>query len=156
MLNGDVLGQQVEFLVDSGASYNFVSSSVLKRLGLVSLIGARVRVRLADRRTVETDQFIKVVVNFQGVQAFLQFTVLDVQCPNILGLPFLEELNPVIDWKKKRVVFPKVVCDRQKGVVTSNMFAGLDVDEVEQSSGVVHDSHVPQLEPIGQATPGGV
>ncbi len=55
--------------------------------------------RLAATRTVVTDQFISVLVDFGGgVSALLRFTVLDVDCPSILGMPFLERLNPGIDW----------------------------------------------------------
>ncbi len=86
-------------MIDSGASNNFIASSLLKQLNIVSHKGPRVRVRLADTRTVVTDQFISVLVDFGGgVSALLRFTVLDVDCPSILGMPFLERLNPLIDW----------------------------------------------------------
>ncbi len=45
----------MEFLVDSGASHNFVSAKLLARLGLVSHAGGSVRVRLADRSVVHTN-----------------------------------------------------------------------------------------------------
>ena len=48
------------------------------------------RVRLADASVVTTDRFISVLVDFGGgVGSLLRFTVLDVDCPSILGMPFL-------------------------------------------------------------------
>ncbi len=41
------------------------------------------------------------------MSSLLRFTVLDVECPSILGMPFLERMNPAIDWPKKLVTFPK-------------------------------------------------
>ncbi len=104
-LSGCISTQKVEFLLDSGASNNFVSSHLLKQLGLVSYGGPRVRVRLADRSYVVTNQYIRIIVDFGQVQAFLHFTVLDVECPNILGMPFLKCVNPMIDWQQQKVVF---------------------------------------------------
>ena len=86
-------------MVDSGASNNFVSSKLLNELGIDSHKGPRVRVRLADASTVFTDRFISVLVDFGGgVASLLRFTVLDVECPSILGMPFLQRMNPMIDW----------------------------------------------------------
>ncbi len=112
-LGGLISGQKVEFLVDSGASHNFVSAKLLAQLGLVSHSGGSVRVRLADRSVVHTNQFIRVMVNFGKVQAFLHFTVLDVACPNILGMPFLKCTNPAINWQTCQVTFP--ACEGTSG-----------------------------------------
>ncbi len=66
------------------------------------------KVRLADNSVVITDKFISVLVDFGGgVCSLLRFTVLDVECPSILGMPFLERLNPSIDWSSKKVSFPR-------------------------------------------------
>ncbi len=83
-----------------------MSSKVLNELGIVSHKGQKVRVRLADRRVVTTDKFINVLVNFGEVSSMLRFTVLDVECPNILGMPFLKRLNPQINWQTLDVTFP--------------------------------------------------
>ena len=117
-LGGLISGQKVEFLVDSGASHNFVSAKLLARLGLVSHAGGSVRVRLADRSVVHTNQFIRVMVSFGKVQAFLHFTVLDVDCPNILGMPFLKCTNPTINWQTCQVTF--TTCGSTSGVSGGN------------------------------------
>ena len=107
-LKARLCNRDVQFMVDSGASNNFIALNLLKALGIESHKGPRVRVRLADASTVVTDQFISVLVDFGGgVSSLLRFTVLDVECPSILGMPFLERMNPAIDWPKKLVTFPK-------------------------------------------------
>ncbi len=97
-LKAKICNKSVAFLVDSGASNNFISSKLLKVLGIESHVGPRVRVGLADASVVNTNRFISVLVDFgEGVGSLLRFTVLDVDCPSILGMPFLERMNPSID-----------------------------------------------------------
>ncbi len=152
-LKARVLGGNVDFLVDSGASNNFVSAQQMKRLGLVVHEGPRARVRLADGSVLSTSKYAKVVVDFGGVQAFLQFTILDVECPSILGMPFLRCVNPAIDWQTCKVTFPKSG-GSSSGFAHTNRFHCLNVEEVVQQSVADHKSYVKPLEPIGQATPG--
>lgn len=54
--------------------------------------------------------------------------MLDVDCPHILGMPFLRDVNPIIDWSTRCVKFvaPSSVC-----VATANSFAGLPVSSGE-------------------------
>lgn len=70
----------------------------------------------------------------------MSFTVLDVTCPLILGMPFLRQANPVIDWTLRKVVF------NSSAVPTStpctNLFAGL-ADSVPLLS-----SSVPPLDEV--------
>ena len=42
------MGKQLEFLLDSGASHNFLPRSVVKRFGFVTVSGPRARILLAD------------------------------------------------------------------------------------------------------------
>ncbi len=103
-VSGRVCEQDVNFLIDSGASHNFVSSHLLNELGVVPHRRAKVRVRLANQSHVVTNEFINVLVQFSAdVSALLRFTVLPVDCPTILGMPFLSSLNPAIDWYTKKL-----------------------------------------------------
>ncbi len=89
---------------------------------------------MADQSMVTTDKYIHVLVIFgKGVSSLLRFTVLPVECPSILGMPFLRQLNPLINWKNKSVVFGGT-----GGTVTAtnNMFEGLQVDDVDISKQV--------------------
>ena len=55
-------GVKHKFLIDSGASHNFISQSVLTRLGVHSHSKQRVRVRMADQNVVTTNQFLHVLL----------------------------------------------------------------------------------------------
>ena len=69
--------------------------------------GPRVRVRLADKSIVESDRFVHALVKFDNTTQLLKFTILPVECPNILGMPFLRTVNPHIDWQHRTVHFAK-------------------------------------------------
>ena len=119
-VTANVCGSNIRFLVDSGASHNFISAQVLQQLGIQPHRREKVKVRMADQSMVVTDQYIHVLVVFgKGVSALLRFTVLPVDCPSILGMPFLRQLNPHIDWKSKSVIFAG---RSDVTTTTSNMF----------------------------------
>ena len=42
------MGKKLDFLLDSGASHNFLPRSVVKRFGFVTRTGPRARIALAD------------------------------------------------------------------------------------------------------------
>ncbi len=64
-------------------------------------------VKLADRSAIETKHYLNVLVQFSGLATMLRFTVLPVECPAILGMPFLRHINPDIDWQRRTVSFPR-------------------------------------------------
>ena len=61
-------------------------------------------------------------MDFGGVVHRLSFTVLDVDCPLVLGMPFLRDCNPQINWKTRVVSFLGAAADYSR----SNLFSGLD------------------------------
>lgn len=46
---------------------------------------------------------MEVVVQLGAYTCKLQFEVLDVDVQTILGMPFLENVNPTIDWVNKTI-----------------------------------------------------
>ena len=85
---------------------------------------------MADASFLYSSSYLDVPVDFGGVVHRLTFTVLDVDCPLVLGMPFLRDCNPHVDWKLKVVSFPGVAPARASSC--SNMFSALDSD-VEKS-----------------------
>ena len=57
----------VSFLVDSGASHNFISFAICRKLGLNVEKCAAVRVRLADQKLIEANKCVECLVNFGKV-----------------------------------------------------------------------------------------
>ena len=66
-------------------------------------------VRLADGSLIGTNRYVFIYVDFGEVSAYLKFTVLGVQCPLILGMPFLRRLNPLIDWQTRTLCFARSI-----------------------------------------------
>ena len=97
-MSGTICGHNLQFLVDSGASHNFISAHLLESLGIVPHVGRKVSVKLADTSILTATHYLHVVVQFHGVTTMLRFTVLPATCPTILGMPFLRSMNPIIDW----------------------------------------------------------
>ena len=99
------MGKTLEFLLDSGASHNFLPRSVVKRFGFVTVSGPRAWISLADSSHLYPQEYLHISVDFGPVAHSLAFTVLDVDCPLILGMPFLSAVNPRIDWIARSVIF---------------------------------------------------
>ena len=97
-LQGKVHTQDYSFLVDSGASHNFVNSQFVSDNGLQCERGKKVQVRMANNDVVYTDKYVRCMVDFGTVSAYLLFTVLP-SCPLVLGLSFLRAFKPAIDWE---------------------------------------------------------
>ena len=87
-LEGKVHEEVYSFLVDSGASHNFVSSQFVEDNGLVIEKGRKVQVKMANNDVVFTDKYVRCMVDFGVKSAYLLFTVLP-SCPLVLGLTFL-------------------------------------------------------------------
>ena len=92
------------------------------------------RVRFANSATVEVDQFVKVCVKFSGISKFLKFTVLECECPAILGMDFLRSTNPVVDWVSGKVQFGKREQKPSCSYADMNVFAGLEVANVSEGN----------------------
>lgn len=91
--------------MDSGASHNFLPRSIIRQFGFVTTPGPRARIELADSSYLYSCDYLYVSVDFGDVAHCLSFTVLDVDCPLILGMPFLRTANPTIDWNRRKVTF---------------------------------------------------
>lgn len=107
-LSGSIASHPVSFLLDSGASGNFVSSSFVRLQNLrsrpvgqhSSSLPPPTLVTLADGRQQATGGVISSVkTRISSLNEPLDFTVTELQgFDAILGMPWLQRHNPAIDW----------------------------------------------------------
>ena len=108
-LQGSVCDQPARFLIDSGSSGNFISSAFVERHGLDlgSSFDSSISVTLADGRSQKTQG----IVDSAALCLSTYCDQVDLHClplggfDVILGLPWLEALNPSIDWRKRTLSF---------------------------------------------------
>ncbi len=148
-VNGQLANRKQQFLLDSGASCNFVSQDLLHKLGLDYDLCISQNVRLADGQQLSTRG--KLVLRCQlGPLTYLgTFYVLQARVPLILGMSFFSEVSPIIDWAARTVHVRRgqqllklpIVKYNAKGVHSvqktcastdahSNPFGVLSVDEI--------------------------
>ena len=92
------------FMIDSGASCNFMSADLVKQLGLSFCNDEVFSVRLASGDSLDTHGQVLVDIKFGTLKYSGMFHVLPGSVPLILGMSFLGELRPKIDFLEKTVV----------------------------------------------------
>jgi len=107
-LTSSIGGQQVVCLVDSGASGNFISCGFAKQhsLHLHSLPSDHTsRVTLADGSQQSAVGVLKgVELHLQSYSTSLDLVAIPLSGYDvILGMPWLEDANPIIDWRRKTI-----------------------------------------------------
>ena len=84
-------------LVDSGTSYNFMSSALAKSLGW-RITPAAMHVRLANGEKLRSLGQVSGLVTCGKWRARVSFIVLDLAFDIVFGLPWLVATNPHLDW----------------------------------------------------------
>lgn len=103
-LQGSIKGKPEVLLIDSGASHNFISLRVCRKLALDVVKSPSINVKLADSSVIQTCGQVQVEVLFgEQVKVQLTFEVLDCEIDGVLGMPFLSQNNPHIDWSNGTV-----------------------------------------------------
>ena len=105
-LRGSINNRAATFLVDSGASANFVDADFIKQNRLTTTTSDARMISLADGSMHRSDQRLRdahlSVGDYEEKQTF---TVLPLKGQSaILGLPWLTKNNANIDWRKRRIL----------------------------------------------------
>lgn len=109
-LNGSIYGYAAGMLVDSGASANMINPTFVTRHSIPTVDAEQLRVTLADgsQRSCSRQALnVQVTINAQDGQTYettADFHIAempDSQHDVILGMPFLSQANPKIDWLKR-------------------------------------------------------
>lgn len=94
-------------LLDSGASRSFISSRLVKKLGVKPVPTAHaVQVTLADNRVVDASLCLpRVKLKIGSITTSAALYVLeDMEDDLILGMDWLERENPKADWRRKTIL----------------------------------------------------
>lgn len=96
---GRIDGTACRILIDSGASRNFISHAWTQRAGAKLHKGERFRIRMADGTKSCSASHFNGVLQIDDYQHQLSAIATDLaQWDVILGMPWLRQLNPDIDW----------------------------------------------------------
>ncbi len=108
---GTVENVSATFLLDSGASNMFVSRSFLKQHGMLDKItplsGNRRQVRLANKMTTQAFGWVRMKIDLDGYSDVVTAVVMELHpgTDYILGLNWLKQYNPVVNWKDETLAF---------------------------------------------------
>ena len=91
-VSGCISDNQTDFLIDSGASANFISSKSVLAFGLtVKQCPSSDKVKLPDGTFIEANNYISEPISLAGVELpATKFFVLDIEPAVVLGLAFLK------------------------------------------------------------------
>ena len=99
MLRATVNTHDCRVLLDSGASENFIPSSFVSHWGLSTILFRQPFTVLAAKgSTLTVNTFVRSNRRFEGMQLHLGIRVVDISPDVLLGHPFLQKHNPIIDW----------------------------------------------------------
>lgn len=121
---GNIKGRQIQMLIDTGSTHNFISHSLVKQLGLPTKMGGQMKVQLADGTTT---QYGTKVIGLQwemgGTSFNSDFNTISIGGYDaILGVQWLKEVSPVgFDFSKQEIsIHSKGTKIRLKQMQTGN------------------------------------
>ena len=116
-LKTTICGKLAECLLDSGASHNFLALDWCQKNELKVENGETFGVWLADGLEVPAVGKVYCFVDLGPMKTALTFYVLDCNVPCVLGIPFLQTVNPTIDWVNRSVKVSTVLGESPLEVV---------------------------------------
>ena len=95
-----LLGQKIQALVDSGADSNFIIKRLVEALRILMVKGHKYKITFANRNVQYISEYVVIVLEFSpGYSMDIMATVIDILNHDlILGKPWLQKVNPMIDW----------------------------------------------------------
>ena len=104
----EIGGHKAKAVIDSGASVNLISKNLVDKFGLKTyMTDRRFSLRPVDGNVLKTEmmnQEVKeeVLLVNDGIRSTVRFVIIKkTQYQLLLGLPWLKEVNPKIDWRRQ-------------------------------------------------------
>ena len=100
------LSATVQALIDSGATLNFINEALVSNLGLITETCSSITVRLANGQVLShANRKVTLQFTIAGVRQSQTFYVAPIGMHSIiLGMPWLESVNPLICWRRKLIL----------------------------------------------------
>ena len=122
VLTGHIQGNYVRIMVDSGANVNYVGMGAAYWLKTYWYDKEQpYQLDMADSNLMKRDQgWVKrelrdIQLQIQGHKENIALDIVDIKYDVILGMEWLAQHNPVIDWKKRTLEFPNCSHGQQMG-----------------------------------------
>jgi len=114
-LHGEKASVTINAMIDSGATEDFIDREVCNKHGIKMIKAKNTReIYLADGKPSAmgpVTHMTKVPMNISSHRELATFQVANLQNHEvILGMPWLREHNPTIDWNDKRITFNSERC----------------------------------------------
>ena len=106
MVSGEVQGQTLTFLVDSGASRDFIGEHV--NLPTTPIDPLRVKLANGDMIVTKSGVSSKISLGNDKIESWADMARIPLgTCDAILGQPWLRRHNPKIDWVNQEITLPQ-------------------------------------------------
>jgi hypothetical protein len=125
-LRARIYSNKANVLVDSGANGNFISQSYINKHNIpTQAMTNPQRVLLADGHPISADRLaLRSPFSVANYNSHVDFAVLPINGYDaILGMPWLKEVSPVIDWSSQRVTIGTSVIHLGANPHDSGVFA---------------------------------
>ena len=96
-LNTGLERNQTEYLIDSGAIHNFISSQLCSAQGIEVITDSSFDIHVGNQQTVPVVGTCQILAALGPFKTVLRLYVINADVPIILGIPFLVTVNPKID-----------------------------------------------------------
>jgi len=104
---GKINNCRATILIDSGATTNFIDQQFCQRNRLALINIANQRVEMADNRIFISDKgLVEAYLEFFGKRARENFVAVGgLKCAAILGIPWLQNSQAIIDFEHREIAF---------------------------------------------------
>src|SRR6202008_2672347 len=131
-IRGHVGKHSATVMVDSGSTGNFIDSSYVNRHSLAKWkLRVPESVRLADGTMHTSTYYSTMNIRMGKAKHLIQLNVIPLKAANvILGIPWLQQYEPTIDWKSgsvsvsvnsNQIVLPKYIDASDTSIIVSSL-----------------------------------
>ena len=120
ILSARAEGKPARIMIDTGATGNYISTRFVGRQRLTAKLKPRpYHLSLADGTPIqENDGRVKHEVQLDQLvigrhRETITMDMIDIPQDAILGIPWLQQHSPVVNWKTREMTFPRCECTRE-------------------------------------------